>query len=253
MAAELAAFEQRIGYEFQNKQLLLRALTHRSRAFEGAVGSAEREPDNEQLEFLGDSILGFLVSELLVQRYSSFGEGRLSKLKAWLVSANHLHQAARRIELGSFLRLGRGEELSGGRGKRALLADALEAVIAAMYLDGGLEAVRRFARQHIVADLEMAEKEVEMLVVDYKSALQEAVQSMGLPPPRYSIAGESGPEHQKIFTVEARIGQIASGRAEGPSKKAAGQRAAQLALEQLRALEPDGAGEDPHQDGGEAD
>ena len=242
MAAELAAFEEKIGYEFQNKQLLLRALTHRSRAFEGSAGSAEREPDNEQLEFLGDSILGFLVSEMLVGRYPSFGEGRLSKLKAWLVSANHLHQTAKRLDLGSFLRLGRGEELSGGRAKRALLADAVEAVIAAMYLDGGLEAVRRFARQHIVADFELAGKEADLLVVDYKSALQEAVQSLGLPEPRYSIAGESGPEHQKMFTVEARVGQIATGRAEGPSKKAAGQRAAQLALEQLRAMEPNGAG-----------
>jgi len=244
MAAELAAFEEKIEYVFRNKQLLLRALTHRSRAFEGSAGPSEREPDNEQLEFLGDSILGFLVSEMLLEQYPSFGEGRLSKLKAWLVSANHLHVKAKKLELGSFLRLGRGEELSGGRAKRALLADALEAVMAAMYLDGGLEAVRRFARRHIVAEMELAEKEAE-LVVDYKSALQEAVHGMGLPQPRYLIAGESGPEHQKMFIVEARVGHVVSGRAEGPSKKAAGQRAAQVALEQLRAMQPDGAGADP--------
>jgi ribonuclease III len=229
MDAPLDFFEERIGYKFRNPELLRRALTHRSRAFEGAA----RAGDNEQLEFLGDAILGFVISELLVQKYPSFPEGRLSKLKAWLVSASHLYAAAVKLDVGSYLYLGRGEEMSGGRAKRALLSDALEAVIAAMYLDGGLAPVREFILRHVVDDFDPAEKEAEDLVVDYKSALQELAQSMGLPAPRYAIVEEVGPEHRKMFTVEARVGGNMAQRAEGTSKKAAGQLAARLVLEYL--------------------
>jgi ribonuclease-3 len=235
MADDLIRLEERLGYRFRDRALLGRALTHKSRAIEaGPIEPDERPDDNEQLEFLGDSILGFLVSELLVQRHPSFPEGRLSKIKALLVSANNLHKAGQRLDLGTHLRLGRGEEMSGGRAKWGLLADAVEAIIAAMYLDGGIEAVRKFVLDKVVDDFDAAKGEDRSLVVDYKSALQEAAQAMGLPVPRYFTVGEEGPEHQKTFAVEARIGQTYAERAEGSSKKAAGQRAAQLVLALLR-------------------
>jgi|FLYL01.1.fsa_nt_gi ribonuclease-3 len=235
MSEALARLEEKIGYKFRTPDLLRRALTHRSRAFEGATDANSRTADYEQLEFLGDAILGFLISDLLVQRYPSFPEGRLSKLKAWLVSATHLYAAAQKLDLGTYLYLGRGEELSGGRAKRALLSDAVEAIIAAMYLDGGIEPVRNFVLRFIVDDFDPAEKEAELLVVDYKSALQELAQSLGLPAPRYAIVQESGPEHRKLFTVEARVGRDLVERAEGASKKAAGQLAAQRVMQQLLA------------------
>lgn len=230
----LRELEQRLGYSFVNQELIERALTHKSRAFEQTPGLPERPADNEQLEFLGDSILGFLISELLVARHPSFPEGRLSKLKAYLVSASHLYRVASRLDLGPALRLGRGEELSGGREKRALLANAVEAIIAAMYLDSDIERVRRFVLDHVVADFNAERGEDESLVVDYKSALQEAAQTLGLPMPKYVIVKESGPEHKKTFTVEARVGSGFADRAEGTSKKAAGQRAAQLVLERIQ-------------------
>ena len=232
----LAGLECKLGYSFRDRELLRRALTHRSRAFEG-VAAEDRAFDNEQFEFLGDAILGFIVSELLVQRHPSFPEGRLSKLKAYLVSANYLHEAAQKLQLGEHLYLGRGEELSGGRLKRALLADAMEALIAAMYMDGGIEAVREFVLRHVVREFDSARGEDESLVVDYKSALQELSQTLGLTMPRYLVAKEEGPEHHKVFTVEARIGSQYSGQAQGTSKKAAGQRAAQRVLGQLLAAQ----------------
>jgi ribonuclease III len=229
-----AKFQAVIGYRFRDPELLTRALTHKSRAFETNSQQPERLPDNEQLEFLGDAILGFLISEVLVARHPTFLEGQLSKLKAYLVSATHLHNVAVQIDLGAYLYLGRGEEMSGGRAKRALLSDAIEAVIAAMYADGGIDPVRDFVLTHIVAsfDLEMAED--EGLVVDYKSALQEAAISRSLPVPRYVLVRETGPEHRKTFTVEVRVGPTFSERAEGTSKKVAGQRAAQLLLNSIQ-------------------
>jgi ribonuclease III len=230
----LAGLESKLGYCFRDRELLRRALTHRSRAFEGTA-TDERLFDNEQYEFLGDAILGFIVSELLVQRHPSFPEGRLSKLKAYLVSANYLHEAAQKLELGEHLFLGRGEELSGGRLKRALLSDAMEALIAAMYMDGGIEVVREFVLRYVVREFDSARGEDESLVVDYKSALQELSQTLGLAMPRYLVVKEEGPEHRKVFTVEVRIGPEYCGQAEGTSKKAAGQRAAQRVLGQLLA------------------
>lgn len=233
MTEGLAVLEQRLGYQFRDRERLQQALTHKSRAFEAAAHSTERQDDNEQLEFLGDAILGFLVSEVLVARYPSYPEGKLSKVKAYLVSANHLHAVAARLGLGAHLLLGRGEELSGGRAKRALLANALEAVIAALYLDAGIEATRAFVLAEVVGDYDAEKSRDEALAVDYKSALQEAAQSLGLPMPRYHIVRESGPEHSKMFTVEARVGAQFAQRAEGTSKKAAGQRAAERVLAQL--------------------
>ncbi len=230
----LESLEQRLEYRFRDPSLLERAMTHKSRAFETAHAAPDERPcDNEQFEFLGDAVLGFLISELLVRRHPGFEEGRLSKLKAYLVSATHLYEAGRRLNLGEYLLLGRGEELSGGRSKRALLANAVEAIIAAMYLDGGIEPVRMFVLKSVVGEFDEARGKDESLVVDYKSALQEAAQARGLPMPRYVTVRENGPEHQKTFTVEARIAPVHAERAEGTSKKAAGQLAARLVLERL--------------------
>ncbi len=189
--------------------------------------------DNEQLEFLGDAILGFVVSETLLLAHPGHPEGQLSKLKSRLVSSAHLYKVAIRIGLGEFLILGRGEELSGGREKRALLADAVEALIAALYLDGGLDVARAFVMRHIVESREVLPDGPERDFGDSKSALQEFAQSRKLPPPRYVVLRETGPDHQKLFTVEVRLGQRFSAVGEGGSKKSASQEAAQAVLRQI--------------------
>lgn len=236
MSADLELLEIEIGYNFRDHSLLERALTHKSYRFERPTAEPGVLGDNEQLEFLGDSILGFLISEQLVEIYPAMPEGGLSKRKAHLVSALRLHEAAEKLDLGKYLLLGRGEEMSGGRAKKALLANALEALIAAIYLDAGIEMVREFIMRRIIDDFLAEGGDAESRVNDYKSALQELTQKHKLPPPRYSIVREQGPEHSKIFTVEVRIGKEMTSRAEGNSKKSAGQRAAQLALEQLNRM-----------------
>src|SRR5215469_14044061 len=148
MPAELEKLESELGHTFRDRELLERALTHKSRVYEKMPGQSAS--DNEQLEFLGDAILGFVVSECLVRRYPSYPEGRLSKLKAHLVSAARLHEVAQELSLGDYLLLGRGEEMSGGREKKALLSDAVEALIAALYLDAGLETAREFIETQVV-------------------------------------------------------------------------------------------------------
>jgi ribonuclease-3 len=231
MTAELATLEAGLGHTFRDRELLERALTHKSRIYEkGADGAFSA--DNEQLEFLGDAILGFVVSECLVRRFASFPEGRLSKLKAHLVSAARLHEVAVELGLGEFLILGRGEEMSGGREKKALLSDAVEALIAALYIDAGLETTRAFIETRVVGPLRTTE-DGDGEVTDYKSALQEMAQALKLPPPRYVIIAEDGPEHSKTFTVEVRLGKEWVSQAQGLSKKSAGQRAAQQILAQL--------------------
>lgn len=237
MPADLQALEEKLEYTFTNRDLLVRALTHRSFCFDRKITDSADITDNEQLEFLGDSILGFLVSERLVSLHPEHHEGRLSKLKAHLVSAVRLHEVARGLELGEFLQLGRSEEMSGGRQKKALLADALEAVIAAMYLDGGIEPARRFVVSRMVADagIQAALRDEE---VNYKSSLQERAQAVQLPPPHYVIVEESGPGHARIFLVEARIGEAYTSRGSGPSKKAAAQLAAKAMLEQMNSATP---------------
>ncbi len=229
---------ERMEYSFRERDILLRALTHKSHPADGSTAS---EPvakttasDNEQLEFFGDAILGFLVSEALFARFPGYPEGKLSKLKSWLVSASHLYTVAEGLGMGAALRLGRGEEMSGGRGKKAILANALEAVLAAVYLDGGMEAARAFVQRHVLPqgswDFEVS---LPAALTDFKSALQERAQSGGLPQPKYVIVAERGPEHAKTFTVEVRVGKERTARAEGISKKDAGQRAAEKMLEEL--------------------
>ena len=230
MSAEPDKLEQILGHTFVSRELLERALTHKSRVRENAAEPGQG--DNEQLEFLGDAILGFFVTDALVAQHPEWPEGRLSRVKAYLVSSAYLHEVAQTLGLGEHLLLGRGEEMSGGREKRALLADALEALIAALYLDGGIEVARGFVRRHILSRLALLDSEIEA-VTDYKSALQDMARALKLPLPKYSIVEERGPEHAKTFCVEVRVGQEWSGSAEGNSKKSAGQEAARRVLQQL--------------------
>jgi len=239
MGAGQEFLETAIGYAFRDPGLLRRALTHKSHAHEKTAAGEPHWEDNEQLEFLGDSVLGLLFSELLVRHYPFLPEGRLSKLKAHFVSAAHLVEVARSLDLGDHLLLGRGEELSGGRNKKALLADALEALIAAIYLDSGLEAAREFVARHVAGDLEAHGEGMDAALFNFKSALQEAAHARGLPLPRYVVVGETGPEHAKTFVVEIRLGHEWAVQAEAPTKKAAGQKAAELLLEKLAASTPE--------------
>lgn len=242
MRPDLSSLETAIGHQFQTRELLQRALTHSSHVHERSAAESTQLADNEQLEFLGDAILGFLISEALVDRLPGHSEGRLSKLKAQMVSAAHLYGVAEKLQLGQHLQLGRGEEMSGGRSKRTLLVDALEALIAALYLDAGIDRTRQFVRQHIAGDPAVAgmfsTEPLPSALTDYKSALQELARARHLPLPRYVIVKETGPEHSKTFTMEVRVGKDWTAQAEGYSKKNAAQNAARLALEQLVASEP---------------
>ena len=234
MGADLEALEDRLGYRFRDKELLRRALTHKSHTYESGGEPGPPAGSNEQLEFLGDAVLGLAVSDSLVAHLPELSEGRLSKLKARFVNSLHLCVVARELGLGDFLLLGRGEELSGGREKRALLANALEAVIAAVYLEGGYEAAKNFVTTHVTGDLDNLPEAEENGIRDYKGELQEYAQNAGLPQPRYRVAGSEGPEHAKVFRVEVRIGDAWSAVGEGTSKKVAGQEAARTLLERLR-------------------
>ncbi|PWU10653.1 MAG: ribonuclease III [Terriglobia bacterium] len=242
MPANLASLELKLCHKFSDSEVLRRALIHSSHAHEARAGRVAPLDDNEQLEFLGDSILGFLIAEALVRRFPGHREGELSRLKAHLVSAAHLHGVARRLDLGSYLELGRSEEMSGGRAKKTLLVDALEAVIAAMYFDGGIEPVRCFVAAHILdAPFEGDEEsgtDIHPAITNYKSALQELAQSRKLPQPRYAIVHERGPEHSKVFTVEVRVGREWAAQAEGRTKKVAAQRAARNVYERMLADSP---------------
>src|SRR5579884_3281823 len=247
--AEVSGLEQAIGHGFSSPELLDRALTHSSQARESEMlrpGSGERVSDNEQLEFLGDAVLGLVTTEELFRRFPQFSEGQLSKLRAHLVSKNHLIHVAEHLELGKYLRLGRGEEKSGGRHKAALLVDALEAVVGAVYLDAGLEPARALVLQKIVLPEleEFVASGKAARVTDYKSALQESLQAASRPQPAYVLVKESGPEHQKTFTIEARLFTFGNGevefvgRAQGSTKKNAEQEAARQVLEYLASHPP---------------
>ncbi len=246
-SGDIADLEQALGHHFQHPALIRQALTHSSQARElesvHPADSFSRFGDNEQLEFLGDAVLGLVTSQELFQRFPGFREGELSKLRAHLVSEKHLIRVARELDLGKYLLLGRGEEKSGGRAKPALLVDALEAVLAAMYLDGGLEVTRAFILQRIVGP-ELTHMALEagavLPITDFKSALQERLQAKGCPQPVYALVREEGPEHKKTFTVEVRLklpgapeGGEVVGRATGSTKKKAEQDAARQALQHL--------------------
>ena len=242
---EIAALEEALGHKFKRLDLLEQAVTHSSHAREaesrGEDGADAR--DNEQLEFLGDAVLGFVTSQELCRRYPDFREGQLSKLRAFLVSEKHLIRAAKALKLGPHLRLGRGEDKSGGREKPALLVDALEAVLAALYLDAGMETTHGFILKKILEPefRRMARGGAGVPITDFKSALQEVAHSQGWSPPVYILVRERGPEHQKTFTIEARLHSANGGgeyttKAQGATKKQAEQGAARKALEYLRNL-----------------
>ena len=246
-SSALSKLEQSLGHEFSSQKLLQQAVTHSSQAreIEAQRAGAERAEDNEQLEFLGDAVLSLVTTEEVFRRFPQFSEGQLSKLRAHLVSKNHLIHIAERLELGKYLRLGRGEEKSGGRSKSALLVDALEAVLGAVYLDAGIEAARSIILEQIVLpELQHFVSEgTAGSVTDYKSALQERLQAEGRPQPTYTLIKESGPEHRKTFTIETRlIGDSEfTAQAEGSTKKNAEQDAARQVLEYLDSRTPPGA------------
>lgn len=191
--------------------------------------------DNERLEFLGDAVLELLAREYLLESFPEWSEGQLSKSRAGLVNAHSLENAARRINLGEHLRLGRGEEKTGGREKPALLADAFEAVVAAVYLDAGLGSTREMLKR-LLFEQALEERGERIADSDRKSALQEFLQGNGKPPAEYRLSGESGPDHQKMFEVEVWIDGERMATGEGSTKKEAEQRAAQSAMEHLERM-----------------
>jgi ribonuclease-3 len=228
---EFEALQDAAGYRFRDRGILEHALTHRSRANEDVTGGVT---DNESLEFLGDAVLGFVIAEVLFQRFPERDEGQKSKMKAALVSTPALARQAIRLGLGEHLLLGRGEEKSGGRRKRALLADGYEALIAALYLDGGLDAARQFILRAFEPLLDGVAGAVT-IGDDHKSALQERLQGRGDPLPEYVVTAEEGPAHRRLFRVEVRIRGHALAEAEGRTKKDAEREAARKALKELSA------------------
>src|SRR4029079_5075165 len=227
--SELEALERRIGYRFRDRCLPEHALTHRYRAHEDASGGVF---DNESMEFLGDSVLGFVIADMLFRQFPHHNEGQKSKLKASIVSAASLARLGERINLGEFLILGRGEEKTGGRRKLALIADCYEALIAAIYLDGGLDPARAFLERQF-AEMIAAPRRTGVeaaFTEDYKSALQEWLQSRDRGLPVYRLAAETGPPHRRSFEVEVLVEGTPVARAEGSSKKEAAQAAAKAAL-----------------------
>jgi len=232
--SELEPLERRIGYRFKDRGLLEHALTHRSRVHEDASGGVI---DNESMEFLGDSVLGFVIADMLFREFPQHNEGQKSKLKASLVSSASLARLGTDLNLGEFLILGRGEEKTGGRFKQAIIADCYEALIAAVYLDGGVEAARQFIASQFAELMEEARRTGAdaAFTDDWKSALQEWLQSRGRGLPAYRLAEELGPAHRRLFVVEVVVEGQAVARAEGKSKKEAAQSAARAALEKLSA------------------
>lgn len=221
----MKGFESKIGYYFGDKSLLSLALTHSSYANESKISKAH----NERLEFLGDSVLSIIVSKYLFENYPDMPEGELSKTRASLVCENSLSVFAKEIGLGNALLLGKGEDLNGGRERNSILADAFEAVIAAMYLDGGIEPAEMFVLKFIRK--QMRNFEANPTFVDYKTELQEIIQQNKEERVQYVLVEESGPAHDKFFSVEVHLNSNVIGRGQGKSKKIAEQMAAKEALE----------------------
>ena len=218
----MEALQNNIGYHFRNPQLLSRALTHSSYANEYNLAAG----DNERLEFLGDSVLGFITAEYLFSNHRDFPEGELTKLRAYAVCETSLYSYAQEIELGKYLKLGKGEERTGGRERPSVLSDAFEAVIAAIYLDGGIDEAKKFVLRFVVPYVE-----AKPTFKDYKTALQEVVQQNHGEALEYVLVSESGPDHNKRFEIEVHLNSNVLGRGVGGSKKKAEQNAAKEALE----------------------
>lgn len=265
----LEALERTLKHRFRDRALLEQAVTHRSLAFEqsskeqnpkegtrepaGEEHPATPEPDarrtdgdNEKLEYLGDAVLGLLVAESLYRAFPALSEGDLTRMRAALVSRRHLAGVAESLELGDYLRLGRGEERNGGRQKAVLLANCFEAVLGALYLDAGIATARKFV-EHAVIEPSAGRLYIGLehgdSMGDHKSALQELVQARGGAPPEYQVKGESGPDHRKRFVVEVQIAGSddlppVTARGSGTTKKRAEQEAARLACQHLRETSP---------------
>ena len=214
--------QNNLGYQFKNPALLARALTHSSYANERHVNTG----DNERLEFLGDSVLGFITAEYLFANHRDFPEGELTKLRAYAVCEKSLFSYAEEIGLGHYLKLGKGEERTGGRTRPSVLSDAFEAVIAAIYLDGGMDEAKKFVLRFVVPYVE-----AKPTFKDYKTMLQEVVQKNQGETLEYVLVSETGPDHDKCFTVEVHLNSNVIGRGVGGSKKKAEQNAAKEALE----------------------
>jgi ribonuclease-3 len=227
--SECLDLEGRLGYRFRDPSLLVRALTHRSRAHEGRQGGGE---DWERLEFLGDALLGFVVADWLLRRDPGADEGVLTRRKQSVVRAEALAEASRRLGLGEALLLGRGEESTGGRDKPSLLADAFEGVLGAVYVDGGLRVARSFVTRHLGGVLREALGSDEA-AEDYKTRLQELIQARVHQTPRYAVIGTSGPAHAREFQAEVTLDGRVLGTGLGASRKQAEQAAAREALERF--------------------
>ena len=223
------SLEKKIGHSFRDRALLTTALTHSSYANE----NRGRGECNERLEFLGDSVLGMVVADALFRRFPELPEGRMTRLRAQLVCEESLHRVASELGLGEYVRLGRGEEHTGGRRRTSILADAVEAVIAAMYLDGGLDTAKAFIERQILSALDGAGP--VMRVEDCKTELQELVQKKSGQSLSYELLGESGPDHDKTFTSQVSLNGRPIGSGSGRTKKEAEQAAARAALEALKA------------------
>ena len=224
--AGLKEFQKMIGYEFKKEQLLRQALTHSSYANEKHM---KKLSDNERLEFLGDAVLEIVSSEFLYHNYEKLPEGELTKLRASIVCEPTLALCTEELRLGDYLYLGRGEDLTGGRKRKSILSDALEAVIGAIYLDGGFANAKEFIKNFVLNDLEN-----KKLFYDSKTILQEMVQGVHGKQVLYKLVKEEGPDHNKSFTVEAYIGDLLYGEGTGRTKKAAEQEAAYHAILKLR-------------------
>lgn len=221
--------EQKLVYTFRNKKLLRTALTHSSFANERGADSESYE----RLEFLGDSILGYVTAEFLYRHDPKLPEGQMTRLRAELVCEQSLHQIALRLNLGACMRLGKGEERSGGRERASILADMVESILAAMYLDSGsIDEPRRFITEELLSKAEIS---VEHRSADYKTRLQELVQQKQNQAIRYEMTGESGPDHNKTFAFRVLINEMPAGEGTGKTKKEAEQAAARVALEMLQA------------------
>lgn len=229
MKTDLSQLEKTISYPFKNRDTLLQALTHSSYAYEN---HQENRSDNEVLEFLGDSVLGLVVSDYLCDSYSELSEGELSKLKSAAGSTSSLSYFAQRIKLDKHILLGKGEEKSGGRKKRTILAGAFEALIAAIYLDGGLQETKKFLIPHLNSLFRKVDVE-KFFINNTKSALQEYLQKENLPAPVYKTITTKGPDHKRIFVVEVISQDKPLAKAKGLSKKSAEKKAAQKALKNL--------------------
>jgi ribonuclease-3 len=256
--ATLDDLESALGHSFAAPELLVRALTHRSLANELAVANGEESlpnsGDNERLEFLGDAVLGLVVAEALFAAHPEWHEGELTRVRAQLVSRKHMAEVAHHIGLGRHLRLSKGEERGGLRNKATILSNTMEAVIGALFLDGGLGPVRAFALQHVMgeaADHLARELQSGAALGNFKSALQERLQSAGVGTPEYHVRNESGPDHRKRFTIEVRLKASGGGlgrplaQGVGSTKKHAQQDAARRALERLNAGEVKIGGQPP--------